>query len=315
MTFSLPYPARCLPILSTLVEPVFGMTFDNVDELHKIKRIHPTGKLLLRLNVTDFEKGVKFGDKFGASMSEARKLTLLCKELNLNLVGICFHPGSGSDSSEATRNCLHRCKELYDFATSNEIHLKIIDIGGGFVCGENFIEISEQVTATVGKLFPPETGVTVIAEPGRFFVKNAFGFVTPVHGKAIVGDRAKYYIGAGVFSTFCMTLFEKFERIPENLSRKAEKCDLYSSTVYGPTCAGVDVVLNNILLPEAQIGDWWFFDNMGAYSSLVSLGFNGYMVLKTGFYISQDIWNEISEKLDPDCPLFEQYRQPQKLDR
>ncbi|XP_078493170.1 antizyme inhibitor 2-like [Ciona intestinalis] len=280
------------------------MTFDNVDELHKIKRIHPTGKLLLRLDVTDFEKGIKFGDKFGASMPKARKLTLLCKELDLNLVGICFHPGSGSDSSEATRNCLQHCKELYDFATSNEVHLKTIDIGGGFICGENFIEISEQVTATVGKLFPPKTGVRVIAEPGRFFVKNAFEFVTPVHGKAIVGDRAKYYIGAGVFSTFCMSLFEELKRIPESLSRKAvgvlpksiyklclqETCELYPSTVYGPTCAGVDVVLNNILLPEAQIGDWWFFDNMGAYSSLLSLGFNGYMVLKTGFYISQNIW-------------------------
>ncbi|XP_078493235.1 ornithine decarboxylase 1-like [Ciona intestinalis] len=112
-----------------------------------------------------------------------------------------------------------------------------------------------------------------------------------------------------------MSFFEELKRIPENLSRKAEKCELYPSTVYGPTCAGVDVVLNNILLPEAQIGDWWFFDNMGAYSSLLSLGFNGYMVLKTGFYISQDIWHEIAEKLDPECPLFEQYRQPQKLDR
>ncbi|XP_078495826.1 antizyme inhibitor 2-like [Ciona intestinalis] len=233
------------------------MTFDNADELHKIKRIHPTGKLLLRLDVTEFEKGIKFGDKFGASMPEARKLILLCKQLDLNLVGICYHPGSGSDSSEATRNCLQKCKKLYDFATSNEVHLKIIDIGGGFICGENFIEV-RQLFAWL-----------LIARLLTFILRK----------------KSIYKL--------CLQ----------------ENCEVYASNVYGPTGAGVDIVLNNIMLPEAQIGDWWFFDNMGAYSSLVSLGFNGYMVLKTGFYISQDIWNEIADKLDPKSPLFGQYQQ------
>uniref|UniRef100_F6UZ77 ornithine decarboxylase n=2 Tax=Ciona intestinalis TaxID=7719 RepID=F6UZ77_CIOIN len=95
------------------------MTVDNADELHKIKRIHPTGKLLLRLNVCEFEEGVRMGDKFGASMSDAKKLVLLCKSLNLNLNGICYHPGSGVESFECIMSCLQQCKELYDFAASN----------------------------------------------------------------------------------------------------------------------------------------------------------------------------------------------------
>ncbi|XP_078481685.1 uncharacterized protein LOC100185124 [Ciona intestinalis] len=155
----------------------------------------------------------------------------------------------------------------------------------------------------------------MIAEPGTFLVENAFAFVTTVHGKALVGDTAKYYIGAGVFTAFNLKFFEEFKRIPESLSHEAEKGKYYATSVYGPTCAGDDCVVDNIMLPEAEIDDWWIFDNMGAYSSLVSLGFNGYMVLKAGFYISQDTWNEIAEKIDPKCPLFDQYRQHQKLDR
>ncbi|XP_078493984.1 ornithine decarboxylase-like [Ciona intestinalis] len=291
------------------------MTFDNVDELHKIKRIHPTGKLLLRLRVQYCGIGIKMDDKFGASMSEAEKLILLCKELEMNLAGICFHPGSGSNSFDTIDRSLQQCRDLYDFANSNGIDLKIIDIGGGLVCTESFIKVSIQITSAVDKLFPPETGVTVIAEPGTFLVENAFAFVTTVHGKALVNDRAKYYIGAGVFTAFILKFFKEFKRFPESLSHEAEKGKYYATSVYGPTCAGDDCVVDNILLPEAQIGDWWFFDNMGAYSSLVSLGFNGYMVLKAGFYISQDTWHEIAKKLDPKCPLFEQYRQHQKLDR
>nr|XP_002123875.1 ornithine decarboxylase 1-like isoform X1 [Ciona intestinalis] len=290
------------------------MTVDNADELHKIKRIHPTGKLLLRLNVKYCGNGIKMGDKFGVTMSEARELILLCKELELDLIGVCFHPGSGSNSFETIRDSLQRCRELYDFAKLIGNDFKIVDIGGGFVCGDNFIKISKQVNATIDRLFPPETGLTVIAEPGRFFVENAFAFVTSVHGKAIRGDSAKYYIGSGVFAAFCLKYFEKFIRIPESLSRQADKCKCYASTVYGPTGAGDDIVLCDSMLPEAQIDDWWLFDNMGAYSPLLSLGFNGYMVTKAGFFISQDTWNEIADKLNPNSPLFEQYQQLEKTD-
>ncbi|XP_078494653.1 antizyme inhibitor 2-like [Ciona intestinalis] len=289
------------------------MTFDNADELHKIKRIHPTGKLLLRLDVSEFEEGVKMGDKFGASMPDAQKLVLLCKTLNLNLAGICYHPGSGVESFECINSCLQQCKELYDFAALNGVDLKNIDIGGGFFCGETFIKISKQVTATIDRLFPPETGLTVIAEPGRFFVENAFAFVTSVHGKAIVNDVAKYYIGAGIFTTFWLSTFDHSQKIPESLSRPNNDKS-YVSMVYGPTCAGFDIVLNSVMLPEAQINDWWFFDNMGAYSALNILGFNGYLVIKAAFFISEDIWNEIAEKLDPKSPLFEQYQQLEKKD-
>ncbi|KAB5568087.1 hypothetical protein DKX38_001880 [Salix brachista] len=39
----------------------------------------------------------------------------------------------------------------------------------------------------------------------------------------------------------------------------------YSSTVFGPTCDGLDTVLMGHQLPELQVDDWLVFLNMGAY--------------------------------------------------
>ncbi|KAJ6684691.1 ORNITHINE DECARBOXYLASE-LIKE [Salix purpurea] len=39
----------------------------------------------------------------------------------------------------------------------------------------------------------------------------------------------------------------------------------YSSTVFGPTCDGLDTVLIGHPLPELQVDDWLVLPNMGAY--------------------------------------------------
>lgn len=40
--------------------------------------------------------------------------------------------------------------------------------------------------------------------------------------------------------------------------------DLYTSTIFGPTCDSIDVISRSVLLPKLSIGDWLYFNNMGA---------------------------------------------------
>lgn len=59
------------------------------------------------------------------------------------------------------------------------------------------------------------------------------------------------------------------------VTRKVDH-NLYASTVFGPTCDSIDVISRSVLLPELRIGDWMYFQNMGAYTMAAASGFNGF---------------------------------------
>ncbi|KAL9189890.1 hypothetical protein ACHAXT_009565 [Thalassiosira profunda] len=59
---------------------------------------------------------------------------------------------------------------------------------------------------------------------------------------------------------------------------------LYPSTVFGPTCDSMDVLSRGVLLPRMDVGDWMYFQNMGAYTSAAASEFNGFQVTET-FYV------------------------------
>jgi diaminopimelate decarboxylase len=50
---------------------------------------------------------------------------------------------------------------------------------------------------------------------------------------------------------------------------------LFESTLWGPTCDSVDVVIDRCLMERLKVGDWLVFDDMGFYSISVSTEFNG----------------------------------------
>ena len=56
----------------------------------------------------------------------------------------------------------------------------------------------------------------------------------------------------------------------------------YKTSVWGPTCDGIDKVCDTIL-PELDIGDLLYFDNMGAYTVCAYSSFNGF-TRPTSFY-------------------------------
>ena len=60
--------------------------------------------------------------------------------------------------------------------------------------------------------------------------------------------------------------------------------NLYPSTVFGPTCDSMDVLSRGVLLPKMNIGDWMYFQNMGAYTSAAASTFNGFATTET-FYV------------------------------
>lgn len=57
--------------------------------------------------------------------------------------------------------------------------------------------------------------------------------------------------------------------------QKSAVQQLFKSTVFGPTCDGLDTVLSDYSLPKLRNGDWLVFPNMGAYTLSGASNFNG----------------------------------------
>lgn len=58
----------------------------------------------------------------------------------------------------------------------------------------------------------------------------------------------------------------------------AEDAALYPSTLFGPTCDGLDTVARGVPMPRLRTGDWVLFPRFGAYTIAGAVNFNGFDV-------------------------------------
>lgn len=117
-----------------------------------------------------------------------------------------------------------------------------------------------------------------------------------VADSAPLQDDFAYYVNDGVYGAFNNLMFDhatvrprvlnvfKGAKDKEYLGNTAGGSDserdkdqhLYASTVFGPTCDSIDVIARSVLLPKLKIGDFLYFQNMGAYTMAAASSFNGF---------------------------------------
>lgn len=88
---------------------------------------------------------------------------------------------------------------LYGYASSGSLTavagealghtMKLLDIGGGFTGRFDshghviFGDIARTINSALSVHFPADSGVRVIAEPGRYFAETSAALIVPVYGK------------------------------------------------------------------------------------------------------------------------------------
>lgn len=266
------------------------MTFDNFAELDKIHKHFPKAKLVLRILPDDSHSLMPFGSKFGASFKDSIKLIERCKELDMNLIGVSFHVGSGCYSSVAWVEALKLARSVFDEAEKRGFEMTLLDIGGGWPgveTGELKVSaIGTDISPVIDALFPPE--VRVISEPGRFFCAESVTLATVVVSKRerIVssaggtdeGDEEpehQLYISDGIYGSFNCVIFDHYKPEPKLLSEDYYEREIQKSTLFGPTCDSMDVIVKGYPLPETNVGEWLYFEHMGAYTRAAGSTFNG----------------------------------------
>ena len=155
------------------------MTFDNTDELYKIARLFPGAKLVVRILTDDSKSLCRLGLKFGAPLVTVPALLAKAKELKLDVIGVSFHVGSGCYDPSAFSDAVMRARSAFDMGKEAGYDFTLLDVGGGFE-DATFERMSATIREALDVYFPQRDHIRIIAEPGRYYVANAFSLATNV---------------------------------------------------------------------------------------------------------------------------------------
>jgi ornithine decarboxylase len=261
---------------------VYLMTFDNANELMKIKEIHPNAKVVLRVLTDDSRSKCRFGVKFGARPGTTLGLLQLARDLDVEVVGVSFHVGSGCFDKMAFVDAVKVARHVFDEGASLGMNFSLLDIGGGFpglgTAGMiSFPEIASVLGPAIDDYFP--RGIRIIAEPGRYYASGTYTLCVSVTSRRVVLPHDKksssnpnnsidissipasdesplpqddntrpsymYYVNDGIYGSFNCLLFDHAILTPKVLTSNGRLLIADSSTFVSTTMAAAADNINN----------------------------------------------------------------------
>ena len=253
------------------------VTFDNAEEIKKIKQYAPNSGLVLRLKVSNTGAIVELSSKFGATAGEAVNLIMEADKAGLVVEGLSFHVGSQTTNFDNYIQAINLAADVFKEAKDRGYtKMFLLDIGGGFPAPYDkyvkpFRNLARKINSEIDRLFPKD--IQILAEPGRFMVATAGTTVSKIIGKAVRDGKLCYYIDDGVYQTFSGIIFDHCQYHLKAFRKGPSRI----CTVFGPTCDALDVISMSEELPaNLERGDLLYSKNIGAYSVASSTPFNGF---------------------------------------
>jgi ornithine decarboxylase len=251
------------------------MTFDSEYELNKIAKYAPGARVLVRIKVPNVGSMVELSLKFGAEPPDAIPFLIKAIRLGLKPVGVSFHVGSQNIHIENYLDALEIASIIFKDAQLKQIPLEILDIGGGFPIKhfdyekDLFAQTASAINKELNRLFPDN--IQIIAEPGRVLCGPAGILVMRVIGKSIRNNKHWYYLDDGVYGSLSGIVYDHCKYQYKVLKKGVTQI----TTLAGPTCDSFDIISTSEELPELDIGDIVYVENIGAYSWATATNFNG----------------------------------------
>jgi ornithine decarboxylase len=278
-------PERCIhthpikrpaDIANALEFGVRTFVADNPDELRKFSHLAGSVQLLLRVSFRAPGAVCDLSRKFGCDPEDLLALARLAADLGLDVRGLSFHVGSQVADATMHVEALQACARLMRAARREKLGtLDTLDIGGGFPIdyGQPVQDIGHFCAPLRAALARLPRRVRVIAEPGRYIVGPAAIGVASVMGRARREGHWWYYLDDGLYGSFSGQLFDH-QRYPVEPLRDGE--ERLPSVLAGPTCDSIDVIAENLMLPQLKAGDLVVGSAMGAYTWASASEFNFY---------------------------------------
>jgi ornithine decarboxylase len=201
------------------------------------------------------------------------ELARLARKLAIPVRGLSFHVGSQAADAVKHVEAIEACGKLMAQARREKLGVfDTLDIGGGFPIeyAQKVVEIGRfcaPIRAALAKL--PER-LRVIAEPGRYISGPAAIGVASVMGRARREGHWWYYLDDGLYGSYSGQHYDH-ARYPVRALRTGP---LLPSVLAGPTCDSIDVIAEDLPLPQLRAGDLIVGSEMGAYTWACASNFN-----------------------------------------
>jgi ornithine decarboxylase len=259
---------------------------DNTDELLKFIPYNHRVGLYIRISFRSATAVVDLSKKFGCSLEESDELLALAAKLGIHVKGLCFHVGSQCAHADEHVRAVHECNTLIRrHHDTGMAPISTLDIGGGFPIAYDGGQVDiEKYCAPIRQALadlPPY--VSVIAEPGRFISGPSMTCVATVIGKALRNGLHWYYLDDGVYGSFSGQIYDHACYPLEVYSDDQRRC---ASVLAGPTCDSIDLIAEDVQLPQLHLGDLVAGRMMGAYTAASASDFN--MLGKTKVVVVND---------------------------
>lgn len=251
--------------------------FDNPYELAKLGPYRREIELLLRISFPNPEAQCDLSLKYGVAAEDALGLLREATAAGFVVGGLSFHVGSQVADPTRFAAAIVTCRRLFDRAAREGIALGTLDIGGGFPVPyvEPVSDIADFCAPIVAALEEHFPDARLIAEPGRFISAPAMTLVSSVIGKAERRGRDWYYLDDGLYGSYSGRLFDHADyRLIPLADLEGDRRPERPSVVAGPTCDSIDVICENRMLAEMEIGDLLVSPMMGAYTAASATDFH-----------------------------------------
>jgi ornithine decarboxylase len=247
---------------------------DNPDEIAKFAAHRESAQLLLRVSFRSPGAVCDLSRKFGCDPEAALDLARLAARLGIAVRGLSFHAGSQTPDAGKHVEALEACAKLMAAARRERLGIfDTLDIGGGFPIdyGQPVQEIGRFCAPLRAAIARLPKRVRVIAEPGRYIVGPAAIGVASVMGRAQREGHWWYYLDDGLYGSYSGQLYDHARYPVEPLRDGGERLP---SVLAGPTCDSIDVIAENLMLPQLKAGDLIVGRAMGAYTRASATEFN-----------------------------------------
>ena len=241
------------------------INIDSESEIDKIAKI---------LNNQSFNIGLRIStneSKFGFDEKQLEKTIKYAKSKNLNIICIHLHQGTQQTIANFSLNLKKSAQIIENLQKKYKLDLKYIDIGGSFpdkIQLKNLNTKLEDYFKEI-KIHFQQFNTTIILEPGRNLVADAFTLITKVHVIKEKADKKFAILDAGINILPRITLstykFSKIKQPKTNHKPLPTKPDLKKQEyiLAGPLLFSNDTL--GKIQENLQEGDLIKIENVGAY--------------------------------------------------
>ena len=261
---------------------------DSEADVRNLAEEAPGSRVFFRVLMEALTADWPLSRKFGCQPRMVTELVSLAADLGLEPHGISFHVGSQQREISAWDAAIAKANYLFEWMEEEHIHLKAMNMGGGFpadyLSKTNPLSVyAEEINRYMNLHFGDDVP-EIYLEPGRGLVGEAGILVSEV---VLISKKSKtdlkrwVYTDVGKFNGLIETMEESI-KYPVYTEKNGETGDVILA---GPTCDSQDIMYEDFKyqLPlSLDIGDRLYWLSTGAYTaSYSSVEFNGFPPLKT----------------------------------